>query len=59
MSEVLDPSQDPDRYDATKDTVPADPLDLDEGRDLGTWLLGLVSVFGFLLLVTGLMYLRG
>ena len=56
---MLDPTQDPDRYDAAKDVAPAEPLDLGEQRDIGTWLLGLVSVFGFLLLVTGLIYLRG
>jgi hypothetical protein len=55
----MNPDDDPDRYDPAKDVAPAEPLDLGEERDLGTWLLGLVSVFAFLLLVTGLMYLRG
>jgi hypothetical protein len=77
---VLDPSQDPDRYDAAKDEAPVGGLDpeedpdrfrsptlpglLGEGsqegeRDNLTWLVGLVSVFGFLALITLLAYLRG
>jgi hypothetical protein len=76
---VLDPSQDPDRYDAAKDVAPAGPLDreqdpdrfrrptlpglLGEGaqedeRDGLTWLVGLVSVFAFLVLVSVLVSLR-
>jgi hypothetical protein len=80
---VLDPAQDPDRYDASKDVAPSpgpparlDPAQdpdrfrsptlpglLGEGaqegeRDGATWLLGLVSVFAFLILVSVLVSLR-
>lgn len=70
---TLDPGQDPDRYDVTRDSAPAGPLDpsadpdryrsptlpglLGEGAHEGernnlTWLIGLVSVFAFLIAIS-------
>ena len=55
----LDPEQDPDRFRAP--TLPGllgDGAQEDE-RDNLHWLIGLVSVFAFLALVSLLSYLRG
>ena len=60
MTEPLDMSQDPDRFDTAGKTLPEL---LGEGaqedkRDNITWLIGLVSVIGFLVLVSLLVQLR-
>jgi len=70
---TLDPGQDPDRFEATRESTPTESLDpaadpdryrrptlpglLGEGaheekRNTFTWLIGLVSVFAFLMLVS-------
>ena len=57
---ALDPSKDPDRYDADKDVPSPSGLDRDpDRRDYLAFLYGLASVFAFLVLVTVLLSLRG
>lgn len=62
MTEPLDMSKDPDRYDPERDSRTLPQL-LGEGaheerRDNLAWLFGLLGVIGFLLLVSLLLQLR-
>ena len=62
----MDPSQDPDRFDPTREVGPLDPaqdpdrfdltlpqlLGREEERETAEWLFGLLFVLGFLALVS-------
>jgi len=60
MTEPMDMSQDPDRFDPAGQTLPELLGDgaYEDTRDNITWLIGLACVIGFLVLVSLLIQLR-